>query len=666
MSRALEAALGGRPPGTAWAVSAALLAGAWSVAAVAGDGPVPLKDFVRHPEFQSAKISPGGEYLALTVPVQGRNALGIVDLKSHTVIGRAKFDKPAEINGFWWSGPEKVVMSYAYGEGPLAQPRWTGQLFSMNADGSQLSPVWPFGYSFMLAPLPHDPDIILVTHLAQYRYDDWDLRDVPVWRFNVRTHQRLIGGTRLPGYAPNDVAVDATGKLRLAVGRNDQRRPVLYEKRDDGSDRWNKITPPGAPPVAAEIHALAADNQSVFLSMDDGGARECLYRYRLDSSTFAEIRCSDGGAVGRPVFSIDGGVLLGLMHEEGRPEFELLDQAHSDGALLLALGKSFGGQQVQVTSSTLDGQKFVVLVSSGRNPGDFYLVERKSRKATYLYSQRSWIDPETMSPVEPITYKTRDGATIHGYLTAPKGLATRKAPLVLMPHGGPHGLRDRWQWDPWAQALASRGYSVLQVNFRGSGGYGMAHQIAGYRKWGTLMQDDLTDAVQWAVAQGIADVNRVCIMGASYGGYAALMSSVREPDLYRCAISLAGIYDVVNWAGKSDIQETDGGRIYLDEVVGDRDLQVAQAPITYVDKLKIPVMIAHGSDDERVPISEARLLRKALDAKGKAYEWLEYSGEEHGLYDESNHEDFLRKAIEFLDKHIGPNSPAAKPAAQTQ
>jgi dipeptidyl aminopeptidase/acylaminoacyl peptidase len=318
-----------------------------------------------------------------------------------------------------------------------------------------------------------------------------------------------------------------------------------------------------------------------------------------------------------------------------------------------------------VTSRTLDGRKIVVLVDSDRNPGDFYLIDRESRKAEYLLSRRSWIDPAAMAPVEAITYRTRDGATIHAYLTAAAGASASKAPLVVVPHGGPHGPRDFWAWDPWAQALASRGYAVLQPNFRGSGGYGYAHQSAGYRKWGTLMQDDLTDAVKWAVGQGIADPARVCIMGGSYGGYAALMSPTREPDLYRCAIGFAGVYDLISQSEDSDIPDSLMGRNYLEEVLGDAATMREQSPVTHIEKLRVPVLIAHGTADKRVPFSQAKVLRKALKKHDKAFEWAEYEDEEHGFWIEKNHEDFLTRALTFLDRHIGAAAPAAA-SAQTQ
>jgi dipeptidyl aminopeptidase/acylaminoacyl peptidase len=452
------------------------------------------------------------------------------------------------------------------------------------------------------------------------------------------------------------VVAGRSGVLRFAVTTDLEQQPHLYTRDAAALAGWKEVRQPRAAPEEVELHLATADGSTVFLTSDEGGLRECLREFRVDTGTFTERLCKENGAVGVPIFSLDENALIGVRHEDGKPDFEVLDAKHPDTLLLRSLIKAFGGQRVRVTSRTIDGQQLVIYVDGDRNPGDFYLVDRKTLKATYLMSRRSWIDPAKQSPVEAITYKTRDGATIHGFLTAREGLATRKAPLVIMPHGGPHGPRDYWGWDNWAQALASRGYPVLQVNYRGSGGYGFAHQAAGYRKWGTLMQDDLTDAVRWAIGQGIADANRVCIMGASYGGYAALMSPVYEPDLYRCAIGFAGVYDLVAQSATSDIAESRFGRMYLREVLGDDDAQRAHSSVTYIDKLKVPVLIAHGTADERVPFSQAKILRDAMEKHGKPYEWAEYKGEAHGFYKEANHEDFLKRSIDFLDKHIGPQA----------
>lgn len=661
-----------------------ILFGAFAVLVAGGAAaaPVPLKDFARHDEFRAAEISPNGDYLAVTMLVEGQAVLGIIDLKSRKVSGQLRFQKGSEVASFDWVSPTRVVVSVAKSFGPLDQPALTGELYGINADGSGRT--YLFGYrgadqtsgaatssvraeyasASLFNPLVDDP---LGALVRVYRWRDDDARgyrDPAIERLDVFTGKRQRVAA-LPGYEPAQAASARDGALRFAVTMDDGAEPRMYARNEKAPGGWKEVRQSRAAPQEVDLHLATADGSSVFLTSDEGGSRECLREYRMDTGVMSDRICRDTGAVGLPVFSFDRKTLIGVRHEDGKPELEFFDARHPDALLLRSLVKSFGGQRVRVTSRTLDGQKLLVSVDSDRNPGDFYLVERNPLKATYILSRRAWIDPKTQSPAEAITYKTRDGATIHGFLTARDGLATRNGPLVIMPHGGPHGPRDYWTWDNWAQALASRGYSVLQVNYRGSGGYGFAHQAAGYRKWSTLMQDDLTDAVRWAIAEGVADEKRVCIMGASYGGYAALMSPVREPDLYRCAIAFAGVYDVVAQSATSDISESRFGRMYLREVLGDDEQQRLHSSVTYLDKLKVPVLIAHGTDDRRVPFSQAKILRRAMEKLGKPYEWAEYDGEGHGFYIEANHEDFLKRSIEFLDKHIGPDA-AAKSAAAAQ
>lgn len=666
-----------RAAGLAVAAASLFVASLASVSAAA-DSAVSLKDFARHDEFQAAEISPNGDYLAVTMLVEGRTALGIIDLKTKKVSGQLRFPRGNEVAAFYWVAPNRVVVSVAKSFGPLDQPALTGELYGIDADGRNRT--YLFGYrgadsgsrlqgvkaeyasAFMLSPLLHDPVNALIRVYNWYSANDArGVRDPVIDRINVHNGRRDRVAI-VPGYEPMEAVADRAGKLRFAISSDENHGGHLYAWT--GSS-WKAVPHPQADVGAFGLLGSTADGSSVFLTYDDGEGRECLREYRMDSGTLADRLCRDG-TVGTPIFG-DDDALVGVMHENGKPQFEVLDAKHPDNILLRSLIKAFGGQRVQVTSRTLDGKWLVIYVTGDRNPGDFYLVERATLKASYLLSRRAWIDPKAMAPVDAVTYKTRDGATIHGFLTARSGSATRNGPLVLMPHGGPHGPRDSWQWDQWAQALASRGYSVLQVNYRGSGGYGLQHQYAGYRKWGTLMQDDLTDAVRWAVAEGIADPKRVCIMGGSYGGYAALMSAVREPDLYRCAIGMAGVYDLVSHANDSDIAESRFGRMYLLDVLGDEKAMAEQSPITYIERLKAPVLIAHGTDDKRVPFSQAKILRKALEKHDKKYEWVEYDGEEHGFYKEANAEDFLKKSIDFLDKHIGPNAaPKAAAAAQTQ
>lgn len=640
--------------------------------AAAVAAPVPLQHFARKAEFESAQISPTGDYLAVAAPSGDQTALGIIDLKNRKLAASLRFTRGEHVANYWWVSPKRVVVAIANREGPLDQPRLTGELYAMDADGARK--IYLFGYrgatqvgshrrgavkenawGILEHPLPQDPEHALISvwpwHRAEMSYPMIERINVDN---GVRTRVAVV-----PAYAPLRTAVDRSGQLRMVAGRDDKGDHQLLVPDDQVDGGWRLLAHPGGSPKTLTLHHASPGGDKVFLTSNDASGRDCLREYRVQTASFASRACSDASAFGEPVFSFDDEQLIGMRSETGVPRLSFFDERHPDAKLMKALLKTFGAQRVRVTSSTLDGRAVVVLVDAGSNPGDFFLVDRATHKAEYIMSKRAWIDPAAMAPVRAMSYRTRDGATIHGYLTVPRGKESQPMPLVVMPHGGPHGIRDWWEWDAWSQALASRGYAVLRVNYRGSGGYGAAHEEMGYRRWGTLMQDDLTDAVKWAVDTKVADAQRICIFGASYGGYAALMSATREPDLYRCAIAFAGVYDLVSQAEDSDTSDSLMGRLYLERALGDEALMREQSPVTHIAALKAPVLIAHGTADKRVPFSQAKILRKALKKHDKAYEWLEFGREEHGFYDDENHEHFLEKAIDFLDRHIGDRRPAA-------
>jgi len=263
------------------------------------------------------------------------------------------------------------------------------------------------------------------------------------------------------------------------------------------------------------------------------------------------------------------------------------------------------------------------------------------------------LEEQKMRPVEPYEVKVRDGKTVYAYLTKPDD-SNGPFPMVVMPHGGPHGVRDYWAFDSYAQMMASRGYAVLQMNFRGSGGYGRSFLFEGYRQWGRSMQDDVTDVTQWAIDSGIATEDGVCIFGGSYGGYAAMMGAIREPDLYQCVIAYVGVYDLELMFKKGDIPTRRSGLVYLKQAVGEdeEDLR-ARSPVHNLDKLKAPVFIVHGGEDFRVDIAHAHELRKGLEKLDKPYEWMVKVNEGHGFYRPENRMELFERMLAFLDEHIG-------------
>jgi dipeptidyl aminopeptidase/acylaminoacyl peptidase len=262
-----------------------------------------------------------------------------------------------------------------------------------------------------------------------------------------------------------------------------------------------------------------------------------------------------------------------------------------------------------------------------------------------------------MRPMEPISFQARDGLTIHGYLTRPAGAEGRRVPLVINPHGGPFGVRDHWGFNEEVQFLANRGYAVLQVNFRGSGGYGREFLDRGRQQWGRAMQDDLTDAVRWAIAQGIADPKRVAIYGASYGGYAALAGVTLTPDLYACAVNYVGAADLeITFKDRGEDAYRDSGDFsYQLEWVGPtKEYRDATSPIHFIDRIRVPTLHAYGRKDPRVRIDHWTRLEPLLKRHHKPYVSIEEEAQGHGFRDEKASLAFYAAMEKFLDEHLAP------------
>jgi dipeptidyl aminopeptidase/acylaminoacyl peptidase len=306
-----------------------------------------------------------------------------------------------------------------------------------------------------------------------------------------------------------------------------------------------------------------------------------------------------------------------------------------------------------------DHSRVLVYTYSDVSPGAFYLFDGKAGKLEWLVDRMSWIDAKRLSPMKPVRYRARDGLEIPAYLTIPRGSAGKALPMVVMVHGGPWIAGDRWHFNPEVQFLASRGYAVLQPNFRGTTRYGWKHFSSSFRQWGLAMQDDVTDGVRWAIDQGVADPQRVCIYGASYGGYAAMMGLAKTPELFKCGIDYVGVTDLpffltVSW---SDYAYSDfisyGAKVMVGDV--DRDLEQLKktSPVELADRIKAPVLLAYGGVDRRVPIDHGTRMRAALERAGQKPEWMVGEGEGHGFREMKNKVMFYSAMEKFLGENIG-------------
>jgi dipeptidyl aminopeptidase/acylaminoacyl peptidase len=325
-----------------------------------------------------------------------------------------------------------------------------------------------------------------------------------------------------------------------------------------------------------------------------------------------------------------------------------------------SLDKALPGQEAWIQSRSHDGKRMTVFSTSPTDPGSYYVFEPEAKRLSRFAGVNDQINPAQMARTKYVHYTARDGLSIPAYLTLPVGRKASRLPLIIMPHGGPYGVRDTLDFSSEVQFLANRGYAVLQPNFRGSDSYGEAFHKKGEGQIGRVMQDDLDDGMDWLVKDGIVDPARICIVGASYGGYAALWGVIRNPERYRCAASFAGVTDFraqLKYSGKS--MKSRYAREWKTTVKGDDDFDLdTVSPAKNVAKLSRPVLLTHGDEDNTVPFSQYKTMIAALKKAGKSVETHIYEGEGHGFDDVANEKDWLNRLEAFLAKH----NPAELPA----
>ncbi|MFT3898167.1 MAG: S9 family peptidase [Thermomonas sp.] len=657
----------------AFAVAASFAAAMAPSPALADDA-IPIRDFIHHPEYSEAKISPDGRYLALTMQQGEQKVLAVITLQDMKVIRITRLTNRESVGDFYWTGPERIVYDSIRNFGSLASPFLTGSWYAMDADGghpqSLLSysqgavsgqgqnRIVHFGESFrMLDPNPRDGRAAIMEMVD----------GMPGGRNEVVSVDTSTGRRRTLARAPRDncdMILDEKLQPRYANCTDDKdeagnykQHSELYRRGDDGN--WTLL---GKRDDSRQISVMgtAADGRIYALASDAGKPAEFGL---LDpaSDTFRALYADPAASPSQFVVASDASTVLAVVTTAGGPHVEMVEANNPDAALYASLSKAFPGELVDLTSATLDGKKIVVSVRSDTDPGQLYLYDRDSGSVRFLMKSRAELPPERMAQVVPFSFKARDGLTLYGYMTVPRG-GGKGLPAIINPHGGPIGVRDDWGFNSEAQLLASRGYLVVQLNYRGSGGYGQAFEDRGHGQWGAKMQDDLVDVTHWVAAQGYADPSRICIYGASYGGYAALEGVAREPDLYKCAVGYAGIYDLDMMYHEGDISERESGKRYLRRTIGTDESQLhSRSPALMADRIKVPVMLAAGLKDERAPPEQTAAMRDALKAAGHpAEEVILEPNEMHGFYAEDAQLNLYTKMLGFFDKYIGPAAPTSK------
>jgi len=611
----------------------------------------PVEMFARLPAFSGAKLSSSGEKVAYFIEFEGQRHLIFQKLDGANR-GMIPPIEKTQIVSFSWANDDVLIIKFGF-----LTNRWAfrGQSYetrtvSFNTEtrenewlGEPKRQERVSQHDRVVDLLPEDPDHILMQFDFQLDGSP-TVYKVNVWNGHRATYHRGRKGIQR-------WYTDQNGDVRLGFGYNRSERVARLK---DASGDWIDLTDTDWEKYY-DVEGFTDEPNTIYVSGPTAHGTDGLFKLNLLS-----------GQISDPLFTHESvdldyivehpltGELAGIAYTDDYSRIKYFDR---DLKIVQAsLEHVMPGKVVTVTGRARERELYLVLVASDRNPGDYFVYDRESKHMSYVASRMVPLaseisaNPEAMAKVLPVSIPVRDGSEIPGYLTMPNGDQATGLPTVVLPHGGPQA-RDSAEWDYWSQFYANRGYVVLQPNFRGSSGYGKLFEYKGNKQWGGLMQDDVTDATKWLIDEGIADPDRICIVGASYGGYAALMGTIKEPGLYRCAISINGVTDLPRL--KSNDKAYIGGRVWIKnmglEGVDDEEV----SPRDRVDEISAPVLLISSKDDERIPYKHSKDLYKRLKKKQPKSRYVMIEDGGHSMMTSEARLTMLTETEKFLKRHIG-------------
>jgi dipeptidyl aminopeptidase/acylaminoacyl peptidase len=606
---------------------------------------LPASAFFQNPQVVGPQLSPDGSKIAFLFPLGDRRALGVFERgtrDAHLVLQAQN----ESIDALLWKGNGHLI-AYADYHGNGAP-----DIILTDLAGKKIVKL---NEKYLIGGIvdsrPWDPESLVVTN----------------WENGIGGVLRLLnvftGKATLVFYRPegehhtvySGFVADGAGNVRFMASSRE--KDVAFNYRDAPDQPFAKLlswTAHGYAELVDNV-ALAADGRTAYIVTRTQQDRGALYRFDTATRQWSEpLFVPPEGEIQSLLFSFDRNTLQGVSYEGAKTKYHWFDADR--GALQASLEAAFPGLGVSVVSRSADEQVMVVSIHSDREPGAYFILDRRAKGLVLFKRRLPELEPRLLRPMEPIAFSARDGLELQGYLTRPWAAASgQRVPLVIMPHGGPFGIRDSWGFDPEVQFLASRGYAVLQVNFRGSGGYGRAFIDKGKAQWGRAMQDDLTDGVRWAIAQGIADPKRVAIYGASYGGFAALAGVTLTPEVYCCAVNYLGPTDleITFHDLGSDAYMHSGDFDYREEWVGPtKKYRQETSPIRLIDRIRVPTFHAYGKNDPVVEFDHWTRLKRELKRLNKPFEFLVETDQGHGFDKGKASIEFFERMEKFLAAHL--------------
>jgi dipeptidyl aminopeptidase/acylaminoacyl peptidase len=559
--------------------------------------------------------------------------------------------RPQDVLNFFTVSEAKISK---LGDRLVAVDRTTGKSVGLLADNRNAALEGAFDLGEVRSLLPQDPQHILME------VDGFNGRSL--FKVNIETGrgemlekpQESIVGWWLDVSGKPVVRMSITnGTIKLFRKDDEAKWRVFHKMRIKEMDDKQEYEPVGASDNPDKYYVLAAP---------EGRDRIGLYLYDLKSESFGEP------LIENPQYDIDSA----RISRDGTKVLRYCYLAHvriceftdaKINAHMRGLRKYFEeSANVYVHDASEDGNGIVLFVEGPGEPPSYYYYQKEKKDIQSIGGVRKVLNEVAHPTASVVSWTSRDGKPLSGYLTLPPGVpatAAAKLPLIVHPHGGPEA-RDHLTFHPWVQYFAARGYAVFQPNFRGSAGFGRAYAESGYGEWGRKMQDDITDGIRMLLDKGTADPSRMCIVGASYGGYAALAGAALTPDLYKCAVSIAGLSDLddfIGWRKRNWGSDSEGYKYWL-KAIGDPDKDAQKlrevSPVRLADKIKVPILLIHGTDDFVVPIAQSRAMKKALERNGKKTELLELEKEGHAYWQDFNEVKVLAAIDQFLWKNLGP------------
>ncbi len=600
-----------------------------------------VEDFFRNPEKVNFSLSPDGKFYAYMAPYKRMLNVYVREIGKEAEI-QLTYDTLRSVYGFFWANNERIL--YIKDSGGDENMK----LFGVNKDGSNLTALvdFPKVRTEMIDDLP-DIDEYVIIGLNKRVPQVFD-----PYRLNVNT-----GELTMLAENPGNIVgwmTDHNGELRVAFavveGVNTS---LLY--RDTEKDPFREILQTTFKETMSP-QFFTFDNKKLYAVSDLG--RDKLAAVVFDPMLAKEEKVlyeNTDYDVDQLVYSRARKVLTAARYTSWKRERFFFDSEFE--TMMNDLKSKLGDLEFDLVSNNKAEDKFLVLAHSDKSLGTYYLYDKRSGILEKISDITPWLDPEEMATMNPVEYASRDGLTIHGYLTLPKGYTMENAknlPVVVNPHGGPW-YRNQWGFNPEVQFLANRGYAVFQMNFRGSTGYGRKFWEASFKEWGRAMQDDITDGVNWLIDKGIADKERIAIYGASYGGYATLAGITKTPDLYAAAVDYVGVANMFTFMKTIPPYWEPQLQMFY-EMVGDpvRDslLLSEVSPVLHSDKITTPLFVAQGANDPRVNINESNQMVEALRNRGITVEYMVKEDEGHGFYNEKNQFDFYNAMDKFLAEHL--------------